>query len=746
MKRLWMRLGLLAGILATGGAGALVANRDPDETPKEPPVVATPQEPNEPRTTPQPITFAGTGGNADSLPAPGAVIRANDNESEYEGGALVRPAAEFENLSNAMREEPTQLSVGDLPTSAYGGQPRYSDPSNDAAESSPAAAGYTNGYADGAAAESDVAPVVERPTSAESYSNELQQVPPHAGTESGGYEVSAYGTGTGSPRDGDVLVPPPLSEAVEMPRTEYGAAAANRYAASSNAAAPAVTTEAPVTNEPPYALQNSAVSPQPSVAAIASTVTLPMASTLASSQPGERQLDGIQTPTLTVEKKAPSEISVGQETTFEIIIRNVGNVAARGVVVTDRVPDGTELVNASPEFGQTNDGALAWALGDIEPGDRATITIDLMPLKEGEIGSVAQLSFQTQASVRTISTKPGLVVEHDGPEKVLKGEDVIFNITLRNPGSGVTTGIVIEEDVPEGLAHLAGSALEYEVGTLRPGEEKKLQLMLKADKASIVKNILRARADTGLQASDEITLEVVAPDLQVAIGGPKTRYLERQVTYEIAVANPGTATAYDVGLVTILPRGLKFVSADNKGNYDSRNHSVRWSLAELQTQDSGSVKLTALPIETGEQKLRLEGTGNLGLQAEYEHTTTVQALAELAFSVQDTQDPIEVNAEATYEVRVVNNSNKAATNIQLAAVFPAGLTPLRGDGPTKVAIEGQQVIMALIDKIGGRDEVVYRIAAKGIGAGDHIIAVQIVSDEVPTPVVKQESTKVYADQ
>ena len=234
--------------------------------------------------------------------------------------------------------------------------------------------------------------------------------------------------------------------------------------------------------------------------------------------------------------------------------------------------------------------------------------------------------------------------------------------------------------------------------------------------------------------------------MQVAIGGPRTRYLERQVTYEIAVANPGTATAYDLELVTTLPRGLKFVSADNKGRYDSRQHAVYWSLAELQAQDQGVVKLTALPIETGEQKLRLEGRGNLGVQAEYEHTTAVQALTELAFTVQDTQDPIEVDAETTYEIRVANNGNTAATNVQLAAVFPDALTPLRGDGPTKVLIEGQQVFIAPIDEIGGRDEVVYRIAAKGIGAGDHIIAVQIVSDEVPTPVVKQESTKVYADQ
>ena len=123
---------------------------------------------------------------------------------------------------------------------------------------------------------------------------------------------------------------------------------------------------------------------------------------------------------------------------------------------------------------------------------------------------------------------------------------------MANPGSGATTGIVIEEDVPPGLAHVAGEKLEYEIGTLRPKEEKRLQLVLRADKAGLVNNLIRAKADAGLNTTDQIELEVIAPELQVEISGPRTRYLERQVTYEVAVGNPGTATAYDIQLVTFL--------------------------------------------------------------------------------------------------------------------------------------------------------------------------------------------------
>jgi uncharacterized repeat protein (TIGR01451 family) len=121
-------------------------------------------------------------------------------------------------------------------------------------------------------------------------------------------------------------------------------------------------------------------------------------------------------------------------------------------------------------------------------------------------------------------------------------------------------------------------------------------------------------------------------------------------------------------------------------------------------------------------------------------------LTELAFTVQDVHDPIEVGSETMYEIRIVNNGNTVATNVQVAADLSEKITPIKGEGPSKVIVEGQRVFMEPLPRIAPRDEVVYRITAKGIGAGDHVIAVQLVSDESPTPVTKQESTKVYADQ
>ena len=106
------------------------------------------------------------------------------------------------------------------------------------------------------------------------------------------------------------------------------------------------------------------------------------------------------------------------------------------------------------------------------------------------------------------------------------------------------------------------------MGDLKPGESRKLELPLVANRPGLATNLLYARGDGNLRAENKLDLEVLAPQLDVAVDGPKRRYLERQATYELSVSNPGTAPANQVELVATLPRGLKFVSANNAGYYE----------------------------------------------------------------------------------------------------------------------------------------------------------------------------------
>ncbi|TWT69411.1 DUF11 domain-containing protein [Crateriforma conspicua] len=466
---------------------------------------------------------------------------------------------------------------------------------------------------------------------------------------------------------------------------------------------------------------------------------------VAAGTPGDRRFDGVQTPSVVIHKRAPAEVRVGQPASFSITVRNVGSVEALDVRVHDQVPQGMELVDAMPGPTMSGDGRLLWQLGSLEPGGEQTITLQLMPRQEGELGSVARVTFEAAASVRTRSTCPQLEIVQRAPQQVLIGQQVEIELEVSNPGSGAAENIIIQEDVPEQLQHRNGRQLDNRIGVLQPGETRRELLRMTAVKPGMVRNLVRVRGDNGLEAQHAVDLQVIAPQLQVTLNGPKLRFLERQATYNIRLANAGTADAHNVQLVAQLDRGFQFVSTINQGQYDPNRHAVIWSLAQLPAGEEGEIELTLLPIEEGEQALRLEAASDLSEAVVEQSVVSVQSLAELTFQIADTADPIEQAGETTYEIRVTNTGSRDDANVQVQLQIPRGMQLIAAEGDAQSDNNGN-VFFNKIPRLDAGQEQVYRVKVRGLQAGRHLIKAIVVSDQSSVPVTKEESTMVYADR
>jgi uncharacterized repeat protein (TIGR01451 family) len=462
-------------------------------------------------------------------------------------------------------------------------------------------------------------------------------------------------------------------------------------------------------------------------------------------RPGEAGLEGPQAPQLAIEKIAPAEIQVNKACKFQVIVRNVGRVVARDVRLFDEIPLGTRLEATSPQAA-TSEGRLLWKLGDMAPGDEQAVEIDLLPIQEGEIGSVATVQFAADASARTQCTQPRLEVKTDMARSVMIGQQQVLRITLENPGTGDATGVMLLETVPEGMSHPHGDALEFEVGTLRAGETRELELVLTAEQRGVVQNRIVATADANLRAEHVAEFEVVAAEIALTVDGPALKYLELPATFTVAIQNTGTAAAKDVELVGKLPEGMKFVSADNFGQYDEQTHSVYWSLAELPPREMGQVELVALPVELGEHRLQVKADAESGLTDQAESTLQVEGLAAIKFEVTDIADPIEVGGETSYEIRVVNQGSKSATNVIVIAQLPEGMQAVRAQGETPEQIQPGQVVFAPLTELSPKADTTYRVDVKGLHPGDQRILVQVTAHELEQPIKEEESTRVYADQ
>ena len=463
-------------------------------------------------------------------------------------------------------------------------------------------------------------------------------------------------------------------------------------------------------------------------------------------RPGAKTLEGAQAPSLIVEKFAPAEIQVGKPAKFSIVVRNVGTIAAADVEVLDEVPSGTTLLSTSPRAERGPRGELRWNLGTLKPNDETTVHVELMPVAEGEIGSVANVRFAVSSSARTICTRPELVLDVSAPREVLIGENVAFTIRVTNPGTGIATGVLLSEQVPAALEHPAGAELEYEVGDLRPGETRELELIMKAVKAGQIVNRLTAKADAQLQVSKESALAVIAPALDLVLEGPRRRFLERQAVYTVSVTNPGTAAARNVALITQLPPGLEFVEANNAGQYDPRTRSVHWLLDELPPREVGKVTLTTMPTEAGDLPLKIASSAERGLNVEKQEMIRVEGVAALVFQVVDRNDPVEVGGEVVYDIQVSNQGSKAAENVQLQAILPPEMKPLAAEGASRYDVAGQQVSFQPLARLAPRSEATFQVRAQALRAGDAKISVQIKSSDMTTPVVKEEATRIFADQ
>ncbi|MGA1617672.1 MAG: hypothetical protein ACO37F_04055, partial [Pirellulales bacterium] len=273
------------------------------------------------------------------------------------------------------------------------------------------------------------------------------------------------------------------------------------------AAAPPLTTK-PATVKQPASGDRSADGPG-----------TPAGGATGQGRPGVPQLEGLQTPQLTIEKSGPRDLQVGKPARFEVTVRNVGAATAHDTVLKDSIPYGTSLIAtlppASPAGPGNPTGDLLWSIGELKPGQEARVAMELMPRLEGEIGSVASVSFRSDATVRSRVTKPALEITAEPPQKTLIGEAMTLELTLSNPGTGTATGVVVEGLLPEAVSHPAGREVEFDVGRLEPGTSRSIKLVLTTATPGVHEIRLAARADGGIEVAQRLRAEITAPMLEL---------------------------------------------------------------------------------------------------------------------------------------------------------------------------------------------------------------------------------------
>jgi hypothetical protein len=408
-----------------------------------------------------------------------------------------------------------------------------------------------------------------------------------------------------------------------------------------------------------------------------------------------------------------------------------------------KVPAGARVAGTEPKADGT-DAVLVWDHGVLAPRQEKSVKVRLVPPATGELLCQAWVTFTGSSALKVQVREPKLAVVVHAPERVTAGDQATVTLAVSNPGDHPADRVKVAVALGAGLEAARGK-VAIEVGTLAAGETREVKVPCVARTGGAQKCEVTAEGDGGLSATGSATVTVVQPRLEVEVAGPKLRYLERKAVYTIKVSNPGDAPAADVVVTEAVPPGFKFVAADAGGRYDPGTSTATWTVGELGPGQSRELKSELVAAGIGDHTHTAVASGARGVRAEKAVVTKVEGLSALSMEVADTDDPVEVGSDTTYEVRVTNTGSKDETDIKLVCTIPPQMKLKSAQGPAKFEVVGNEVVFEPVKSLEPRADLSYRVTVTAQTKGDARFKATLTAGGLSEPVIKQESTRVYAD-
>jgi uncharacterized repeat protein (TIGR01451 family) len=456
-------------------------------------------------------------------------------------------------------------------------------------------------------------------------------------------------------------------------------------------------------------------------------------------------------PRLTIDKKAPETAVLGRPMIYEIVVKNSGLVAARGVVVEDVVPVGIRIEGSKPQA-QLEGRRLSWRLGTLEAGATQTIAVRVTPESEGTLSGVATVHYDNDQSGDS-RTGPRLQVTVDAPRRITVGQTVNVTFKVRNLGKTNASGVLIHDVLPAALKHPAGDDLEYEIGDIPPGESREVTLQLTAAQSGQAINRAVITADGAVSEETVVALDVVGPVLNVTRTGVKKLLPGRRGRFTNVVSNPTGASLKNVTLVETIPAAMDFLDASDGGTYDDRRRTVTWQLGPLDPRESKSVSISLSANGRGSLISVVRASDPSGASGEAVSTTQVVGQPALSIEVPDLPGALDVGQEVTAVVKVYNRGTDAATNTRVTVSLPGTLEVVSVDGPVKYqraasTVGGRARTELRFDPIRAIDvkkfgEIQLKLRARNAGAGR--LKVQAACDQIADPILREDDLSVLAE-
>ena len=450
----------------------------------------------------------------------------------------------------------------------------------------------------------------------------------------------------------------------------------------------------------------------------------------------------IQRPELSLEKKAPSTAALGEAMVYTIEVKNTGSITAKEVTLEDVIPKGTRLTGTIPQA-HMKEKTLIWKLGDMKPGDTQLVKVRVIPLEEGDIGSVATVHFVTEVAAATRITAPVLQLVMEAEPQVAIGEDATIRYKIKNVGEGTAFDVTLYSLIPENFKHPEGTDLEMPIGTLESGQTKEVALVAVAEAAGRGLNEAKVKASGGVTAEARADIEVIDSVLTVERTGPARRFVGHNASYTITVSNQSIRDIEQATIVETVPQGFEFVSATSNGKYNPSTRSVTWNFAKLRSKTQESMQVTLKPDRVGEFSSEVAVVSKDGHKANVAAKTIVEGFASLKIEDPEGRGLVGVGEQISLRFKVRNRGSAPANAVHLSCNVPANIQIVSAKGPTPYRQEGNRLIFEPVTSIAPDQDMQVDFVLVAKTPGNAHLSISVNADEMKDPLNHEENIVVY---
>lgn len=411
-----------------------------------------------------------------------------------------------------------------------------------------------------------------------------------------------------------------------------------------------------------------------------------------------------------------------EEMSYTLVVRNIGQASANGVVITDTLPSSVDFNGSSPSCPE-NGGLVVCNVDEIEPGDAYTITVNVTPRVVGTIRNDLQADtvdtepdyLNNRATEETQVLAPPdeadlQVIKESSPLTVSVGTTYFYAIEVRNLGGLDATDVEVVDTLPSTIAFdavpgqmgnvcdhsgeaLGGTVTCSNIGTIGSNDSATINIRVYADEGA-ADTIVTNRAEASTTANEPNTsnneataqttiIDVPRPDLEIVKEGPLNIAAAGDYSYEIRARNLDLEdTATGVVINDIMPNGVEYRTySASRGDITCSQISasnIECTVGNLAPQEEITILLgVSAPDAPGPVTNQVSITGNERDDNTSNNislaTTTVEGRSDLSI-VKEAPESVEAGVTFQYELTVTNSGPSRARNVSVNDSLPADVT------------------------------------------------------------------------